>query len=142
MSGIINIDSSRQDSRASKAKPPAENMAWVPGGTFLMGSDSHYPEEAPAHKVKVDSFWMDRYAVTNADFRRFVDATGYVTLAERPANAADYPGAKPELLAPSSVMFKRPPGPVDLRNHYNWWVYTPGANWRHPRGPGTALQGL
>ena len=85
-------------------------MPWIPGGTFLMGSDHHYPEEAPAHRVTVDGFWMDAGAVTNADFTRFVDATGYVTLAERPANAADYPGAKPEMLAPSSVMFKKAAG--------------------------------
>jgi sulfatase modifying factor 1 len=142
MNCIARIDSSKQDSSASPGRPPADNMAWIPGGTFLMGSDKHYPEEAPAHKVRVDGFWTDQYAVTNADFRRFIDATGYVTLAERPANAADYPGAKPELLAPSSVMFQRPPGRVDLRNHYNWWVYTPGANWRHPRGPNSTLQGL
>ena len=82
-----------------------------------MGSDSHYPEEAPAHSVRVNGFWMDRFAVTNAAFKRFVDATGHVTLAERPANPDDYPGAKPELLAPSSVMFKKAAGPVDLTNH-------------------------
>jgi formylglycine-generating enzyme required for sulfatase activity len=126
----------------SPGKPPAEGMVWIPGGTFLMGSDNHYPEEAPAHKVSVDGFWMDRHAVTNRAFRQFVDATGHVTLAERPANPADYPGAKPELLAPSSVTFRKSAGPVDLRNRYNWWVYTPGADWRHPRGPGSSLQGL
>lgn len=107
-----------------------------------MGSDSHYAEEAPAHKVAVDGFWIDRCAVTNAQFRQFVDATQYVTLAERPANAADYPGAKPEMLAPSSVVFRRTPGPVDLRDPHNWWTYVPGANWRHPRGPESSLQGL
>ena len=72
-----------------------------------MGSDKHYPEEAPAHRVAVGGFWMDAHTVTNKEFRRFVDATGYVTLAEKPANADDYPGAKPELLAPSSVMFRK-----------------------------------
>ena len=118
------------------------NMSWIPGGTFLMGSNDHYPEEAPAHRVTVGGFWMDQYAVTNTEFRRFVDATGYVTLAERPANAADYPGAKPEMLLPASVMFKKSAHPVDLSNHYNWWEYVQGANWRHPRGPGSSLQGL
>ena len=113
---------------------PDTKMAWIPGGTFLMGSDAHYPEEAPAHRATVGAFWMDQYAVTNTDFRRFVDATGYVTLAERPANAADYPGAKPEMLLPASVMFKKATHPVDLGNHYNWWEYVQGANWRHPRG--------
>jgi formylglycine-generating enzyme required for sulfatase activity len=107
-----------------------------------MGSNDHYPEEAPAHRVSVDGFWIDRYAVTNADFQRFVDASGYVTLAERSANPDDYPGAKPELLVPSSVMFAKPPHRVDLRDHYNWWVYTAGADWRHPRGPLSSLDGL
>src|SRR5215208_8141932 len=86
---------------------PSKDMVWISGGTFLMGSDQHYPEEAPAHDVTVDSFWMDKYAVTNAQFRRFVDATGYVTLAERAANPDNYPGANPELLRPSSVVFRK-----------------------------------
>ena len=117
-------------------------MAWVPGGEFTMGSNDHYPEEAPAHPVKVDGFWMDRTTVTNADFRRFVDATGHVTVAERPANAADYPGAPPEMLVPSSVVFRQAPGAVDLSGRPTWWTYVPGADWRHPHGPGTSLQGL
>ncbi|MQA91222.1 MAG: SUMF1/EgtB/PvdO family nonheme iron enzyme [Gemmatimonas sp.] len=117
-------------------------MVWIPGGIFLMGSDDHYPEEKPAHRVHVDGFWIDRYAVTNAEFARSVEATGYVTLSERPANPADYPGAKPELLEPSSVVFRAPSGPVDLRNPYNWWTYVRGANWRHPRGPESTLEGL
>src|SRR5208282_997394 len=98
-------------------------MAHIPGGSFRMGSDRHYPEEAPSHNVRVNGFWIDRYAVSNSDFRRFVEATGYITLAERPVNPDDYPGAKPELLVPSSVMFKKTEGPVDLRNPYNWWTY-------------------
>ena len=118
------------------------DTVWIPGGTFLMGSDRHYPEEAPAHRVRVNGFWMDRCAVTNAEFRRFVDATGYITLAERPANADDYPGAKPEMLVPSSVVFRKAPHRVDLGDHYNWWAYVPGADWRHPRGPASSLQGL
>jgi formylglycine-generating enzyme required for sulfatase activity len=117
-------------------------MVHLPGGTYRMGSDSHYPEEAPAHSVRVGAFWIDTHAVTNTDFKAFVDATGYVTMAEKPANPDDYPGAKPELLAPSSVMFKKAKGPVDLSNHYNWWVYVPGADWRHPRGPSSSLHGL
>jgi formylglycine-generating enzyme required for sulfatase activity len=127
---------------APAAQPPDQNMVWIPGGTFRMGSNDHYPEEAPAHHVVVNGFWMDRTAVTNTEFRRFVDATGYITLAERPANAADYPGAKPELLAPSSVVFKKAPHRVDLGNHYNWWTYVQGADWRHPRGPESSLEGL
>ena len=96
---------------------------------------THYPEEAPAHKVSVGGFWMDRHTVTNRDFRLFVEATGYRTLAERPANDADYPGALPELLLPSSVVFKKARNKVDLRDPYNWWTYVAGADWLHPRGP-------
>jgi formylglycine-generating enzyme required for sulfatase activity len=117
-------------------------MVFIPGGEFTMGSDKHYPEEAPAHRVAVDGFRIDRHTVTNKEFRRFVDATAYVTLAEKPANAANYPGAQPEMLVPSSVVFRKSSGPVDLRNHYNWWTYVAGADWRHPRGPGSSLQGL
>ena len=122
--------------------PPVADMVWIPGGAFTMGSDGHYPEEAPAHRVKVDGFWISRFTVTNARFARFVEATGYVTLAERPANPDDYPGAKPELLAPSSIVFKKTKGPVDLRNPYNWWTYVAGADWRHPRGPGSSIEEL
>jgi sulfatase modifying factor 1 len=117
----------------------SENMIWIPGGAFLMGSNHHYPEEAPAHKATVEGFWMERYAVTNDQFARFVDATGYITWAERPAKAEDYPGAKPELLQASSVVFRKPPTRVDLRNHYNWWAYVAGANWRYPDGPGSSI---
>jgi len=115
-------------------------MIWVPGGTFRMGSDNHYPEEAPAHDVSVDGFWMDVHTVTNEEFRRFVDATGHVTLAERPPNPADYPGAKPDMLMPASVVFRKPRQQVDLTNAYNWWGYVPGANWRNPEGPTSSLR--
>jgi formylglycine-generating enzyme required for sulfatase activity len=121
---------------------PPEGMAWIPGGAFLMGSNRHYPEEAPAHEVRVAGYWIDRTTVTNRQFREFVKATGYVTLAERPADPADYPAAKPEMLLPSSVVFRKPRTQVDLANHYNWWNYVAGANWRHPRGPRTSLKGL
>jgi formylglycine-generating enzyme required for sulfatase activity len=117
-------------------------MVRIPGGAFLMGSDNHYPEEAPAHRVSVAGFWMDRHTVTNLEFKRFVDATGYITLAERPADPADYPGANPALLVPSSVVFRKTAKPVDMHDHYNWWAYVAGADWRHPRGPATSLQGL
>src|SRR5262249_42024169 len=110
-------------------------------GTFTMGSDHHYPEEAPAHRVRVEGFWIDRYAVTNLAFSRFVEATGYLTVAERPANADDYPGALPDMLLPSSVMFRKPSGRVDLRNHFEWWTYVAGADWRHPEGPSSSLAG-
>jgi formylglycine-generating enzyme required for sulfatase activity len=124
------------------AAPKPAGMVWIPGGAFLMGSNAHYPEEAPAHRVSVDGFWMDACAVTNAKFRRFVEETRHVTLAERAPDPADYPGAKPELLVPSSVVFEKPRHRVDLRNPYNWWTYVAGADWRHPRGPGTSIEGL
>ena len=127
---------------AAVSGAPMRDMLKIPGGTFLMGSDHHYPEEAPAHRVTVNGFWMDAHAVTNAEFKQFVDVTGYVTFAEQPANPADYPGANPEMLAPSSVMFRKASGPVDLRNHYNWWVYVRGADWRHPRGPASNIRTL
>jgi len=124
------------------SKTPPEGMVWVPGGTFLMGSDRHYPEEAPVHEVTVDGFWMDACAVTNDQFRRFVEETGYVTVAERVPDPADYPGAIPELLVPASVVFRPPRHRVDLRNHFNWWTYVPGADWRHPFGPESSIDGL
>lgn len=122
--------------------PPDADMVWVPGGTFLMGSDRHYPEEAPAHRVTVGGFWMDRCAVTNAEFRRFVHATGHVTVAERTPDAADYPGAEAAMLVPASVVFRKPRRPVPLTDPYQWWHNVPGASWRHPRGPQSSLKGL
>ncbi len=121
--------------------PPDRDMVWIPGGTFLMGSDRHYPEEAPAHEVRIDGFWMDKYSVTNAQFQRFVEETGYVTVAERPLNPQDYPGADPALLVPGSLVFHQTTHPVDLSNPGNWWAYVPGANWRHPEGPGSSIEG-
>ena len=143
----MEINSPTQDDKLVErspppGKPPAEGMVWIPGGTFLMGSDSHYPEEAPAHNVSVNGFWMDRYAGDQrASFARFVEATGYVTLAERPANAADYPGAKPEMLVPSSVVFRKTAGPVDLRNHHNWWTYVRGRRLAASARPGQLARG-
>jgi sulfatase modifying factor 1 len=119
---------------------PGPEMVWVPGGTFLMGSDHHYPEEAPAHQATVDGFWIDRHTVTNAEFARFVRKTGHLTVAERAPDPADYPGAQPELLVPASTVFRNPGRPVDLGNHYNWWIYVPGADWRHPQGPGSSIR--
>lgn len=116
-------------------------MSWIPGGTFRMGSADFYPEERPVHRVRVDGFWMDRHPVTVEAFRRFVKATGYVTVAERPPDPADYPGADAALLVPGSLVFCRPAGPVNLRDYRNWWRYVPGANWRHPRGPGSDDRG-
>jgi formylglycine-generating enzyme len=122
------------------ASPAPAGMVWIPGGTFLMGSDDHYPEEAPAHKVTVDGFWIDRRPVTNAEFARFVRKTGHVTMAEVAPDPADYPGAVPELLVPASTVFRNPGRRVDLRDPYNWWTYVPGADWRHPQGPGSSVR--
>lgn len=118
------------------------DMVQLPGGSFVMGSNAHYPEERPARKVRVGPFAIDRYAVTNRQFACFVEATGHVTLAERPVDPADYPGADPALLVPASVVFVPPRGRVDMGNLHNWWHYVPGADWRHPRGPQSSLEGL
>lgn len=116
-------------------------MIRVAGGEFDMGSDDHYPEEAPKRRVQVDGFWISRTLVTNDQFRVFADATGYVTVAERPADPRDYPGADPAMLEPASAVFVPPEGAVDLRNPYNWWQYVPGASWRHPLGAGSDVDG-
>ena len=116
-------------------------MVWVPGGAFTMGDDRFYPEERPVHRVRVDGFWMDRTAVTVAQFRRFVAATGYVTVAERPPDPAAYPDADPALLTPGSLVFQPPRGPVNLTNYTHWWAYIPGACWRRPYGPHSSVAG-
>jgi len=122
-------------------EPPFSGMVWIPGGTFRMGSDEHYPEEAPVHKASVDGFWMDRTPVTNSDFQRFVDATGYLTLAEIPPRAEDYSGALPEMLYAGSMVFIKPRHRVDLRV-CNWWQFLRGADVRRPLGPESSIDGL
>jgi len=117
-------------------------MVWIPGGTYRMGSEHHYPEERPIQRVSVDGFWMDRTPVTNTAFEKFVRETGHVTFAEIAPNAEDYPGAKPEMLQPGGLVFIKPPHRVDLRNFQNWWNFVFGADWRHPRGANTTLDGL
>jgi sulfatase modifying factor 1 len=114
----------------------------IAGGEFRMGSDGHYPEEAPAHRVRVGAFAIDRFAVTNARFAAFVEATGYVTVGERPLDPAEFPGAPAENLQPGSLVFTMTPGPVDLGHLNQWWTWTPGASWRHPEGPRSTLDGL
>ena len=116
-------------------------MIWIPGGNFLMGSNSFYREERPVRPASVDGFWIDTYPVTNAEFRKFVEATGYVTYSERPPNPAMYPDADPDLLVPGSLVFRKPRGPVNLRNNLAWWEYRPGADWRHPQGPESSIHG-
>jgi len=122
-------------------EPPGRDMAWIPGGTFAMGSEDFYPEEGPVHPVSVDGFWIDRHPVTAAEFRRFVRETRYVTFAERPLDPADFPDADPDLLVPGSLVFRKTAGPVDLDDHRNWWEYVPGAHWKHPGGKGTTING-
>jgi formylglycine-generating enzyme required for sulfatase activity len=117
-----------------------DGMVWIQGGTFRMGSANFYPEEAPVHDETVDSFWIDAYEVTNEAFSRFVNETQYVTVAERPPKAEDYPGAPPEALVAGSLVFHKTRGPVDLRDWSQWWSYVHGAQWRHPEGPGTDLE--
>jgi len=126
----------------SGARQRTKNMVHVPGGTFLMGSADFYPEERPVRSVAVNEFWIDQHPVTVAEFRRFVRQTGYVTVAERPLDPAKYPDADPGLLVPGSLVFYPTRGPVDLSDVSQWWRYIPGADWRHPRGPGSTTDGL
>jgi formylglycine-generating enzyme len=112
-------------------------MTWIPAGEFLMGSDAFYPEERPVHRVAVDGLWIDTTPVTVGQYLRFVKHTGHVTVAEVAPAAADYPRADPAFLVPGSLVFRKTAGPVDLRNVRNWWSYVPGADWRHPEGPGS-----
>ena len=120
--------------------PAPDAMIWVPGGTFWMGCDScGMPDAAPQHLVAVDGFWMDRSPVTNADFEKFVKATGYVTVAERPLDPKAFPGVPSDMLVPGSAVFNATGDPVPLDNPLQWWRYTPGANWRHPEGPGSDI---
>ena len=116
-------------------------MVRLPKGQFRMGSDLFYPEEQPVHRVRVDGFWIDRTPVTNAAFDRFVAATGYVTSAERAPRAEDYPGALPHMLRPGSLVFVQPSGPVPLQLTH-WWKFVFGADWRHPYGPESDLDGM
>jgi len=117
-------------------------MVWLSGGTFRMGSDRHYPEEAPVHRVAVGPFWIDRTPVTNRQFRQFVEATGYVTVAEIAPDPKDYPGALPHMLKSGSLVFTPPGHPVDLCDWSQWWRFEFGANWRRPNGRGRSNQGL
>ena len=110
-------------------------MVWISGGTFRMGSNDHYAEEAPVHRVTVDGFWIDRTPVTNRQFKAFVKATGHVTTAQIVPNPKDYPGALPEMIFAGSLVFTPPPRVNDLKDWSQWWKFTEGADWRHPHGP-------
>jgi sulfatase modifying factor 1 len=139
---------------AAGAPPPG--MVWIPGGDFSMGCEDPrgipyggndpMVDARPIHRVRLDGFWMDATEVTNAQFAEFIAATGYVTVAEQPPKPEDFPGAPPENLVPGSIVFTPPDGPVPLRDatgaaHLRWWAYVPGANWRHPLGPDSDIEG-
>src|SRR5215831_1861483 len=119
-----------------------ENMVFVAGGAFLMGSDKFYPEEKPVHEVTVDGFYIDKYEVTNGQYRKFVKETGYITVAERPLDPKDYPNADPKLLVPGALLFQKSDKPVNLNDYHNWWAWVPGTNWKHPFGPDSNLAGM
>ncbi|HUC18940.1 MAG TPA: formylglycine-generating enzyme family protein [Acetobacteraceae bacterium] len=116
-------------------------MRWIAGGSFRMGCDLFYPEECPAYLVSVNGFWMDEHEVSNADFEKFIAATGYVTVAERPLDPALYPGSDPDLLKPGAAVFHRPFGMARLSDMKSRWSHVPGAGWRHPEGPGSTILG-
>jgi formylglycine-generating enzyme required for sulfatase activity len=128
-------------------------MVWIPGGEFSMGAAEPTgidgndvgmratDDSRPVHRVYVDGFWMDKTEVTNQQFAAFVKATGYVTVAERKPRPEDFPGAPPENLVAGSVIFSPPKDAVPLNDHFQWWAYARGANWRHPSGPGSTLNG-
>jgi len=139
---------------SSKSPNPApEGMVWIPGGEFSMGSEGKcdgksccspatVADALPIHRVYVDGFWMDAMDatdVTNAEFEKFVKATGYITIAERAPTKDEFPTAPPENLVAGSVVFTPTSGPVSLDDHYQWWSYVKGANWRHPEGPQSAM---
>jgi formylglycine-generating enzyme len=121
--------------------PQTRNMVRIDGGEFLMGAEGFYPEESPVHRVAVDGFWIDEHPVTVAEFRRFVRATGHVTVAERAPEPDDYPDADPDLLVAGSLVFHPTSGPVDLRDFRSWWTWTPGAFWQRPEGPASNVGG-
>ena len=136
------IDTMNTTEKEARQATVNGDMLFINGGKFMMGSEKFYPEEKPVHEVTVSSFWIDKYAVSNADFSEFVKQTGYITLAERPLNPADFPGVDPENLVPGSMVFKKTNAPVDLKNYFNWWAWTKGASWKHPKGPGSSIEGI
>ena len=127
---------------SSRPKIAHPEMVRLPGGTFRMGSDRHYPEEGPVNRVSLSPFWIDRAPVTNDQFRQFVKATGYETVAEIAPDPRDYPGALPHMLKPGSLVFATPRYPVDLTDWSQWWRFEFGANWRRPNGRGRSNAGL
>jgi formylglycine-generating enzyme required for sulfatase activity len=138
-------------SRPQPSKTATTDMVWINGGQFTMGSaettsamcsgGAPFVDAQPLHQVRVDGFWIDSTEVTNDEFSRFVDATSYVTIAERAPSVKDFPGVPQSQLLPGSLVFTPPQRTVSLRDYRQWWRYQPGANWRHPAGPGSNLDG-
>src|SRR5690606_13676153 len=116
------------------------NMVYVQGGSFTMGS-IEFADSKPLHEVRVGGFWIDEHEVTNRQFARFVQATGYQTVAERPLDPKDFPTVPLDLLVPGSAVFTPPGSQPSLDDYTNWWTYVAGANWRHPEGPGSTIEG-
>lgn len=139
------------DRFALSASPFPQGMVWIPGGEFTMGSNDEEAkaDEKPSHPVKVDGFWMDETPVTNRQFQEFVEATGYITTAEKTPTLEEImsqvspgtPPPSPELLVPASLVFKSSQKPISLANSYAWWEWKPGANWKHPSGPQSSIEG-
>src|SRR5262245_11548577 len=138
--------SSRKAAAVIEAPPPLppvlKDMVRINGGSFLMGSEKFYREERPVRRASVDGFWIDPHPVTNAEFQRFIEATGYQTWAERNPDPALYPDADPDLLVPGSLVFIKPDAPVGNRDYRQWWSYVPGADWRQPKGAESSIAGL
>src|SRR2546423_8831076 len=136
------VTPSQGQASARPTLPGSTNrMVWIAGGTFLMGADDGQPDERPVHEVYVDGFWIDQTEVTNEEFEKVIKATRYVTVAEQKPDAKLYPDVPGDKLVPGSIVFKPPAGEVSLENHYVWWEYVPGANWRHPEGPASTIAG-
>jgi formylglycine-generating enzyme len=148
--GVFGWNLLQADPTSAKTSPPKlnpstppdaapEGMAWVPGGSFWMG-DNGFQDAQPEHLVYVDGFWMDKTEVTNAEFARFVEATGYETVAERPPDPREFPDVPAADLKAGSIVFHPPTKAVALDDFQQWWAYVPGANWRHPEGPESDIE--
>ncbi len=134
------ITASFQNQNANSAAADLSEMILINGGTYQMGSND-YPDSRPVHSVSVSSFYMDEHEVTNAQFAKFVKATGYITVSEQPLDPADYPGVPADKLVPGSAVFAPPSHAVSLNNPLQWWTYQNGADWKHPQGPESNIAG-
>lgn len=152
LASVLIMTSCSPEKISSDTDETPAGMVWIPGGEFTMGTNDEraYHHERPAHRVKVDGFWMDKTEVTNGQFKKFVDATGYITVAEREPDWEELkkqlppgtPRPHDSLMVSGSLVFSPPEGPVKLNDYSQWWVWKPGANWRHPGGKGNDLSGL